>query len=385
MRILCSFAGGAGHLLPQLPILTAARDAGHRVDVCGRAPAVQVLPPGLADEVRVRNVVRADAGGTIAPIAETTREHERAVIGRHFAGGVARRSAEEVGALLADRPADVVLCDEVDFGARLAAERAGVPCAVVGVIASGAIVQCEIVAGPLAALRSELGLDADPDAARITGELWLSPFPPAFRDPAFPLPEGALSIGPASMSGSAPAPVADDSDRPLVYATLGTEFNIESGDLFSRILAALGRLPIRAVLTVGGDLDPAGFDAPANVRVERFLDTSALLAGCAAVLSHGGSGTVMSAIAHALPQLVVPMGADQPFTADRVEALGIGRRADAVRSTPGDLADALAVVLADDGLRARARGLRDAWAREPGPGAAVRALEHLASGPGARR
>jgi UDP:flavonoid glycosyltransferase YjiC (YdhE family) len=289
---------------------------------------------------------------------------------------VARRSADAVGALLIDRPADVVVCDEVDFGARLAAERAGIPCAVVGVIASGAIVLRETVAGPLATLRAELGLAVDPDAARIAGDLWISPFPPAFRDPAFPLPAGAVSIRPATMPQPA---AASTGEPPLVYATLGTEFNVESGDLFDRILSALGRLDVRAVLTVGGDLDPARFPAPPNVRVERFLDTSTLLPGCAAVLSHAGSGTAMSAVRHALPQLVLPMGADQPFTADRVEALGIGRRADAIRARPEQLAEALGGVLADDGLRARGRQLRDAWAQEAGPDAAVRALERLAA------
>ncbi len=45
---------------------------------------------------------------------------------------------------------------------------------------------------------------------------------------------------------------------------------------------------------------------------------------CRAVIQHAGVGTTVAAIRAGVPQVVVPKGFDQPDTAARVEALGIG-------------------------------------------------------------
>ncbi|MGH3451936.1 MAG: glycosyltransferase [Haloechinothrix sp.] len=42
-----------------------------------------------------------------------------------------------------------------------------------------------------------------------------------------------------------------------------------------------------------------------------------VLPRCDAAVSHGGSGSVMGALAHGLPQVLFPMGADQPQNAAR--------------------------------------------------------------------
>jgi hypothetical protein len=47
---------------------------------------------------------------------------------------------------------------------------------------------------------------------------------------------------------------------------LGDDYQ-DQGDLSRRIAAALGLLPVRAVLTPGNGIDPASIQAPANVQV----------------------------------------------------------------------------------------------------------------------
>jgi hypothetical protein len=74
------------------------------------------------------------------------------------------------------------------------------------------------------------------------------------------------------------------------------------------------------------------------VHVEQWLPQSLLLPHTDLVVSHGGSGTVTAALAHGLPQLILPMGADQLHNADRVQELGIGRTLPAARATPGPAA-----------------------------------------------
>ena len=106
--------------------------------------------------------------------------------------GFARRIARERAAALvplaeAWRP-DVIVCDETDFGAMVAAERLGIPHANVLVLAAGSFARRSVIEGPLHELRAAHGLPPDPELAMLDRDLVLSPFPPSFRDPAFPLP-----------------------------------------------------------------------------------------------------------------------------------------------------------------------------------------------------
>src|SRR5262249_28984865 len=97
-----------------------------------------------------------------------------------------------------------------------------------------------------------------------------------------------------------------------------------------------------------------------------------------AVVSHGGSGSVAGALAHGLPLVVLPMGADQPQNADRVEALGVGIALDAFTATPEQGRDAVSTALADPAYRRAAERRRDEYAALPGPERAVELLEALA-------
>jgi UDP:flavonoid glycosyltransferase YjiC (YdhE family) len=96
-------------------------------------------------------------------------------------------------------------------------------------------------------------------------------------------------------------------------------------------------------------------------------------------VSHGGSGSVIGALAHGLPSVLIPLGADQPANAARCEALGVARMVDAVDLTPEGVRNAVAEMLADEAYRANAGRIRDEIAALPGPGHAVGLLERLVS------
>lgn len=70
---------------------------------------------------------------------------------------------------------DLIVCDEIDFGSMVAAERLGLPYATVLVTAAGSFVRHELVAEPLNALRLEHGLPPDPELAMLSRYLILSP------------------------------------------------------------------------------------------------------------------------------------------------------------------------------------------------------------------
>ncbi|GAB2976397.1 glycosyltransferase [Saccharothrix stipae] len=267
---------------------------------------------------------------------------------------------------------DVVVCEEVDFGSVLAAEKLGLPYANAQVIASGSFVRPEVIGEPLAELRAAHGLPPDPDLAMRHRHLLLSPFPPSLRDPAFPLPDTAFPIRP-------PVGPLGRSDTPAVYFTLGTVFNTESGDLFGRVLTGLSDLPVEVVATVGRHIDPAEFgEQRPGVRISRFVPQAEVLPHCDVVVSHGGSGSVVGALAHGLPVVLLPLGADQPQNAEQCLRLGVGQELDPVGATPGDVRDAVAEVLADPGYRRAAERVRAEILALPEPERAVPLLERLA-------
>jgi MGT family glycosyltransferase len=154
---------------------------------------------------------------------------------------------------------------------------------------------------------------------------------------------------------------------------------MESGDLFQRVLAGLRELPIDLVVTVGRDIDPAEFGPqPANVHIERYVPQAILLPHCRLVVSHGGSGSVLGALTHGLPMVLLPLGADQPLNAARCETLGVARVLDAVGATPLMVREAVSRVLDDPAYRRAAEGFRDEIEALPEPRHAVLLLERLA-------
>jgi UDP:flavonoid glycosyltransferase YjiC (YdhE family) len=380
MRILFTFAGGSGHFVPLIPVARAARAAGHVIAFAGQ-PAMRAMveAAGFA-ALAVPGATLRDAPGRTA-LLDLDAEREDRAVRDGFAGRIARQRAAGLLSLCDGWCPDLLVCDEMDFGAMVAAERLGLPHATVVVIAAGGLARPELVAGPLNALRAEHGLDPDPDLAMVRRHLVLSPVPQRFRDPTWPLPATAQLFRPegAPVDGPAPAWLADLPDRPMVYVTLGTVFNQESGDLFERILAGLRDLRLAIVVTVGCGIDPADLGPqPANVRVERHVPQSLLLPRCDLIVSHAGSGSVLGALVHGLPSVLLPMGADQPLNARRCEQLGVACVLDALRSTPADIGAAAQAVLADPAYRQAAQMMQREIAAMPDVMAVVPTLERLA-------
>jgi UDP:flavonoid glycosyltransferase YjiC (YdhE family) len=384
VRVLVSFVGGRGHLEPLLPVARALEAAGHSLLVTGQPSMGQaVLDAGFPFLATGEDL--GDTGKRFPLLAyDTDREDDS--LRRGFAGRTARRRATDVFALCRYWVPDVLVCDEIDFGAMVAAERFGVRAATVLVTAAGSFVRPEVVAPALDALRRESGLPPDPGLAMPARDLVVAPFPPGFRDPGHPLPPTAVSIRPpgvcpARAGGRAPPPwpVARPG-APIVYATLGTIFDTESGDLFSRLAAGLGALPVNVLLTVGRHVRPSEIGPrPPHVHVASFVPQAGVLPHCAAVVSHGGSGTVIGALAHGVPVVVLPLGADQDRNAGRVADLGTGVVLDPLTATPAEIGAATLRVLREPAFAGAARILADEAAELPGAEVVVAAVEGLAS------
>lgn len=384
MRILFTFMGRSGHFEPLVPIARAAEAAEHTVAFgCGPAMVPMVEAAGFTAFALGSGTGRTLERTPLRPLDGAREDRE---FRERFVREGARYRAPHTIELCASWQPDLLVCEETDFGSMIAAERLGLPYATVLVLAAGGFVRAELVAEPLDELRAEHDLPPDPQLTMLSRYLVLSPVPPSYRDPAFPLPATAHSLRPLTPSptanDSAPPWLADlDSDgMPVVYFTLGTVFNTESGDLFARVLAGLRDLPITLIVTVGRHIDPGEFGPqPASVHIERFIPQSMILPRCRAVVSHGGSGSVLGALAHGLPSVLLPMGADQPHNAARCAALGVAQVLDPIAATPASVREALTTVLDDPAYRRAAERMRDEIAALPEPMYAVRLLERLAA------
>lgn len=387
MRVIFTFSGGQGHLDPLVPIARAASAAGHTVAFAGRpwmVPKVEALGfecfPGGQDD-GLEPVTRP-----LAPI-DMEREARDLVIG--FGRLVARSRAPDLLSTFERWRPDLVVWEETDPAAGIIAEHLSLPHATVPVLAFG--MMAASFAEGYNPVRREYGLELDPSGEMMSRYLVLSPFPDSLRDPRNPAPPTAhgIRIVDVDRPSGAVDPMPDWATAiegaPSVYFTLGTVFNHESGDLFRRVLAGLRELPINLLVTVGREIDPATLGLqPANVRIERFVAQAEILPHADLVISHGGSGSVLGALAHGRPMVVLPIGADQPLNAERISALGVGRSLNAVRATPDDVRAAASSVLADATYREAAGRVAEEIAALASLEVAVGLLERLAR-EGARR
>ncbi|MFP3380279.1 glycosyltransferase, partial [Bacillus sp. SIMBA_069] len=118
------------------------------------------------------------------------------------------------------------------------------------------------------------------------------------------------------------------------------------------MLAALAGLERPSTVAVGRDLDPSRFGPqPPHLQVVRYADFASLLPRASVVMHHGGSGMLVGSALHGTPQVLLPMGADQPFNGDRVDALGVGAALDVLSATTEDIRGAVEAVAADPHAR----------------------------------
>lgn len=160
--------------------------------------------------------------------------------------------------------------------------------------------------------------------------------------------------------------------RPIVLVTASS---IRQGDeqLIASTLEGLAGEDVAVVATTAA-LDPGGFAAPANARVERFVPHAAILERAACVVSHGGQGITQKALAAGVPVCAVPFCRDQFEVARRVEHADAGVRLHHRRLTPASLRRAVRTAR---GKRHGAEHVAQAFAAAGGAPAAARVFEEL--------
>jgi rhamnosyltransferase subunit B len=131
---------------------------------------------------------------------------------------------------------------------------------------------------------------------------------------------------------------------PPIAFTFGTGM-LHAAEVFRECIAACRILRRRGIL-VTNFREQLRAKLPAFIHHCDFAPFQDLFPLCAAVIHHGGVGTVAKALAVGVPQLILPFSFDQLDNAMRVKKLGAGDFLEAKRRNPKTIAAGLSKLLA---------------------------------------
>lgn len=385
MRVLMSTWGWRSQFYALAPLGWALQAAGHDVRVASHPSMTEAIASaGLAAVPLGRDLSFAEAfAGMIGRVASlddeqpTATDVEPAITAD---GGVVRFAK----ALLPDlvefgrhwRP-DLMIWEPFNLAAAVASAALDVP-GVQNLWGPDSSITLRLdpeeVIGPLAA---DFGLTSDD--IQLTGDIQLDPVPPPMQ---VRLSGPTLPIRFVPYNGTAVVPdwLRLPAERPRVCVTAGTMMAgaglVERIDPLAMAVEAAASLDVEVVVVVEPAQQARLGALAANVRVAATpLALRLLLPTCAAIVHQGGAGTMMTALACGVPQLILPQVSDQHFNAERLALSGAGTSQDVDKTDVDAIRAALADLLSDGPARAAALTMRDLVRHMPAPAALVPFLE----------
>jgi UDP:flavonoid glycosyltransferase YjiC (YdhE family) len=291
---------GGGNVPPALGIARELADRGHRVRFMGHPSQAGAFgSTGLAFQPfpTARKFQSADGASPLTMVR---------VLGDRAMGA-------DVVAEVTARPVDLIVVDVLLFGVMDELRKAGHTYAVLEHTLDSYLRKA--AKGPLAlALRTRgLRLLDLIDAGQPT-------LVPSVAELDEGHGTGVVHTGPVVRG------VAAQPTEPTVLLSLSTFGFRHLSGLWQRLLDAVDGLPARVIATTGPAIDPATLRVPHNVELHPWLPHEEVLPQVSAVLSHGGHATMMVALAHGCPMLVIPIDpkTDQPMNGQVVERAGVG-------------------------------------------------------------
>ncbi|MCO5177654.1 MAG: hypothetical protein M9890_11900 [Thermomicrobiales bacterium] len=412
-RFLFVLWNGGGNVPPQLAIARRLVERGHDVRI--------LAPQSLAQQIAAAGCVHvpyvhAPEHDSASPDTDILCDWQaRTPIGAaasvrdRLMAGPAELFARDVVEAVERNPVDVVVTDYMLLGAYVGAERAGLPFAALihhiyplpdpalppfgfglqparraperlrETVLRRAFARFYGAALPpvnnarvalgLRSLASIFDVFAQPDRVLVLSSR-------AFDFPASALPDTVRYVGVQHVDEAAERwddPWSADDARPLIVVSFSTTYQRQQ-EVLQRVTSALGELPVRALITAGSLAD--SLVVPANCVVRAWVPHEQVFPSADLVVTHGGHGTVTTALAHGVPVLCLPMGRDQADVAARAIWRGAGRALSS-RSKPAAIRTALAQMLAEPQFRVAAQHVAAAMEQGVGEARVIDELEAL--------
>jgi MGT family glycosyltransferase len=168
----------------------------------------------------------------------------------------------------------------------------------------------------------------DPISSFIYAEpLTIVFLPKAFQPAADSFDERFVFVGPSILTRheATDFPLERlDSERPLLYISLGTVANNQP-EFFKHCLEAFGGSNYQVVLSRGRRVDPEALGpVPDNFLVSAYVPQLEILPRTSVFITHGGMNSTMESLYYGVPMVVIPQMGDQFATGQRVAELGLG-------------------------------------------------------------
>jgi UDP:flavonoid glycosyltransferase YjiC (YdhE family) len=382
-RILFACRPLSGHFEPLLPLAHAARAAGHDVafasgdPIVGKAEAAGFGAFSAGPDHSFRAEWAPRFPGFTDLVGDAMREFFFTEI---FANLELVPRATDLEAVIGKWHPDVVVHEIAELAAPLVCTSLGVPYVDVGYGPLTPRPLLEAAGAAAAPHWRARGLDPHP-LAGLYRYLYVDPCPPALQSEAIVDVETVQRMRPIDVDAlrkERPEWFDDLPNRPIVYVTLGTIWNRDLR-FFDLVIEAL-RDDVNLVVTVGSENDPEVFGRqPSSVVIRRFIPQHEVLPFCAAAVMHGGAGTMLGALAHGVPLLVIPQGADQWANAERVVASGAGRRLLRDEVSAVAVHDELTALLGDPSYTSAAADIGDQIRDMPPVSETIARIEALVS------
>lgn len=422
-RLLFTTFDGGGNVAPIMGVVAKLAGRGHHVRVMSdQVNAGEVAPTGARFVSWTRAPNKSARHRDLDPQDWAAATQEEALQGmiQHFLCGTAYAYAADVMAELEREPADLVINFDMLLGVMVGCEARRQKLALLSTMISMFPLPGVPPFGPgLAPARSDADRALHRDVARRTTELFdtglatlnearaalgLAPLrhvldqadaaavrwlgtARAFDFAPEVVPECVRYVGPLvrdpvwAARWRSPWPQSDR--RPLVVIGFSTSFQNHAACV-QRVIDACASLPVRVLVTLGGSLHVEELTAAGNTVIVENAPHTEVMRDAAVVVTHGGHGTVMTALICGAPLLVMPHGRDQDDNAARVTARGAGLSL-AASSSVAEVRGALRKLLEDESFAASARRLGEAIASEARESRLIEEIESLAAPVAERR
>ncbi|MFJ2741695.1 nucleotide disphospho-sugar-binding domain-containing protein [Streptomyces sp. NPDC087440] len=377
MRILFITGGGSATVFALVPLVQAARLAGHEVVVASPEESVEIcsqlgLPSVGVTDLGIYRCMFWDRAGNKLPMPQGEDE-EMDMAGRAFAR-LAVSSYPALERLAESWRPDLVVGGSHTHAAPLLAHQFKIPFVrQAWDIHERTEVDWRAATDELREELAALGLSAIPE-----GELYIDTTPPSLR------PEDAESAQMMRWTpGNRQVPLEPwtyaKGDRPRVLLTSGSRSTMVPtlGSAFFRRL--IGNPAFEGAEIVVATSEQVG----AEIRAEHpevhagWLPLDAVLPTCDLLVHHGGGVTTMNALNAGVPQLVLPVMASSAIPIRRVDAYGASITLPSAEESAEDVAAAAKKLLTDPSYRQRAQELSREIAAQPLPHEVIRVLERL--------
>ena len=142
-----------------------------------------------------------------------------------------------------------------------------------------------------------------------------------------------------------------NNDKPLLYISYGS---LGAGDveLLKRIIEAVGKFPVRALVNVGDYID-AYSSIPDNVVINSWFPQPSVIPKVDLVIHHGGNNSFTECLYFGKPAIIMPYVWDGHDNATRVEETGHGFKLDRYDWDEAILSEKIGQALSDPAMQQR--------------------------------